>query len=182
MALEPLDPANTARYFLDYTHLDVAHTLIMRENGGNLLSDVQSGFDAFLTAIAPSCSPIVTVGLRFANEGSNVTNPVDLGGIASSYGTQTENDINRPLQVTFTGRSTDGRKTRVGLFGWVAQTDLSWRISTAESSVVADALEVLGTLTFAGMWVTISGLKVSWHAYMNIAFNDHFVKKARTGG
>lgn len=182
MALPALDPTNTERWFLDYTAQGVAHTVIMRVAAPQDASDVAAAFHTFLTALAEGLVEVSIVGLRKAAAGSNVTVPQSTSGLDPSYGTVSPSDVNKPLQVTFTGRSNDGRKTRVGMFGYFTQNDASWRKTVAEENEVADTVDALGTLSAGGFFVSISGARVFWHQYMNLGYNDHFVKIARQGG
>lgn len=181
MALPPLPPSNTERWFLDYTVGSQQHSLLMRAT--TILSAVEActALDVFLTAIAGNLVEIVPVGLRHASIGSDVTNPADFGTLAEGYGTGTVSSINRPLQVTFTGRSTDGRKNRVGIYGWTAQTDSSWRITTLEDSDVLLGVNALTSLASSGKFCTISGQRAIWHSYANIGYNDYWVNQARRG-
>jgi hypothetical protein len=181
MALAPLDPSNTQRYFYDYSVGTIQHTMVVRCTDTVGLSDAVVQIDAFLSALSAGTVLITTVGLRHAEKGSNITNPVDSDGLAATYGTGVEAVINNPLQVTFTGRSGDGRKARVGMFGWEAQTDDSWRYTTAENSTVLAAVVALGNAGAAGVFCSISGQRVLWHPYMNIGYNDHWIDQARNG-
>jgi hypothetical protein len=179
MPVVALDPSNTARYFYDYSIGGDNHSMLVRVTEDVGLSDAALAIDAFLTAIEPGCNEFVTVGLRFAALGSNITNPVDSDPIQATYGSGVMPVINRPLQVTFTGRSGDGHKARVGLFAWDAQTDDTWRYSVGENATVIAAIAALGTAGAGGIFCSISGERVLWHPYMNIGFNDHWVKEAR---
>ena len=179
MPLAALPPSNTDRYYYDYEIGGDNHTMIVRTADGVSLSDVALAIDDFLTAFGAGSNAFVTVGLRYSVAGSNITNPVDMDPIQANYGSGVMPLINRPLQVTFTGRSGDGRKGRVGMFGWDAATDDSWRYSTSENSTVLACVASLTEAGAGGIFVTISGQRPLWHPYMNIAFNDHWIKEAR---
>jgi len=179
MAVPAIDPANTQRYFYDYSIGGDQHTLLVRCTADVGLSDAIVQIDAFLDALDAGMNEIVTVGLRHAEIGSNITNPVDTDGLLPTYGSGVMPVINRPLQVTFTGRSGDGHKAHVGMFGWDAQTDDSWRYTTAENATVTAAVAALTAAGGAGVFCSITGQRVLWHAYMNIGYNDHWIKEAR---
>lgn len=181
MPVTALDPTNTERWFYDYTVLGNQHSLMMRTADALDFSQAAEAIDAFLTGIEGSLIEITTVGLRVALAGSNITNDVGTAGLSATYGTGAGSAINAPLQVTFTGRSADGHKARVGIFGWDGQTDASWRITAVESADVASGVSVLQGITTGGRFVSISGEPVVWHGYANIGYNDHWVKQARTG-
>lgn len=182
MSIPALPPTSTERWFYDYVANDVQHTLIMRTSDEREASAATEALDAFLTSIAGNLSEITTVGLRVARIGSNITLPQDTTGLASTYGSTPGSAINVPLQVTFTGRSTDGHKARVGIFGWLSQTDASWRISRAEDADVASGLDSLAGLSTGGFFTSISGHAVLWNQYANIGYNDHWIKNRRKAG
>jgi len=182
MALAPLPASNTIRYFYDYTVLGDQHSMLCRVTDAVSLSDVQIAIDDFLQALSGNLVEITTVGLRVAAEGSDITNPVATGIIAANYGSGAGDVINAPLQVNFVGRSPDGRKSRVGIFGWTAQTDASWRITSSEDSDVLAAITSLTSAGAGGIFVSISGARPLWKPYADIGYNDHWVKQARKGG
>jgi hypothetical protein len=179
MAVPALPPDNTQRYFYDYSVYAEQHTLIVRCHESVGLDDLKVQLDLFLTALGAGLITITTVGLRHAEAGSNVTNPVDAEGLAATYGSGSGSVINAPLQVTFTGRDGDGHKTRVGMFGWEAQTDTSWRYTTSENAVVLDTVAQLTSSGAAGVFFTINAKRPIWHPYMNVGYNDHWVKNER---
>lgn len=181
MAVTPLNPNNTERWFLDYAVLGAQHSLMMRSADHLEAIDAADAFSSFLTSIEGNLIEITIVGLRVALAGSDITNAQSTTGLSATYGTGAGSAINLPLQVTFTGRSDDGHKARVGMFGWSAQTDSSWRITTVEDGDVATGVGTLTSLGASGLFVSISGRKPVWHSYANIGYNDHWVKRARQG-
>jgi len=182
MAIPALPPTSTERWFYDYTANGVQHTLIMRTADEHEAADAADALNTFLTAISGNLSEIETVGLRVARIGSNITLPQATTGLSATYGDTPGSAINVPLQVTFTGKSTDGHKARVGIFGWLSQTDSSWRITRGEDADVAAGLDALADLSTGGYFVGISGHAVIWNQYANIGYNDHWVKNRRKAG
>ena len=181
MAVTPLPAFSTERWFYDYTVEGDQHALVMRAANPITPAEAAEAIDIFLTAISGELTTITTVGLRVALEGSNITNPASTTGLSATYGSGSGVVINAPLQVTFVGRSADGHKARVGIFGWNGQTDDSWRMTTTEVAGVAAGVTELNSLSIAGLFVSISGAGVLWKPYANIGYNDHWIKKARTG-
>lgn len=179
MAVPALPPSNTARYFYDYSVYGEQHALIARVGPEVGLSDFVLYLDGFLTEFSAGSVQITTVGLRHSEQGSNVTNPVDTTGLSSTYGTGSGDPINKPLQSTFTGRDGAGHKCRVGMFGWEAQTDTQWRYLTTDSSIVLACIASLESAGVAGVFWTINGSRPLWHPYMNVGYNDHWVKQER---
>ena len=179
MPVTPLNPFNTERWFYDYTVLGDQHSLMMRTPNELDAGSAGEQIDAFLTAIEGGLIEITTIGLRVARAGSNITNAEGTVGLAANYGTGAGSAINAPLQVTFVGRSNDGHKARVGIFGWDGQTDSSWRMTVVENSDVLAGVTFLQAITASGFFTSISGEPVVWHPYANIGYNDHWVKVAR---
>lgn len=179
MPVTALNPSNTERWFYDYTVGGNQHSLMMRVSDPKSASEAGEMLDLFLTAIAGGLATITTVGLRVALAGSNITNNEGTVGLSATYGTGTQAGIDAPLQVTFTGRSNDGHKARVGMFGWSGQSDESWRMTVLEDADVSAGVTFLQAITSSGFFVSISGEPVVWHPYANIGYNDHWVKEAR---
>lgn len=179
MPVTALAPSNTERWFYDYTVGGNQHTLIMRTADALDAASAGEQIDAFLTAIEGGLATITTVGLRVARGGSNITNNEGTVGLQATYGTGAQAGIDAPLQVTFTGRSNDGHKARVGVFGWAGQSDTSWRMTVIENADISAGVTFLQAITGSGFFVSISGEPVVWHPYANIGYNDHWVKEAR---
>ena len=179
MALEPLPPSNTDRYWLDYSANDEQHSMLMRTSEGKTAVEAADAFDIFLLSIDGNLTTITVIGMRFAPAGSDITNPVDTGALAGTYGSGVGSVINVPLQVTFPGRSTDGRKNFVSVFGWTSANDSSWRILSGEDEDVAGGVAALNSLSSSGLFVTISGQRAFYKPYANIGYNDYWVGQAR---
>lgn len=181
MALTPLPEYNTERWWLEYSDQGAAHKMLMRTDGPRDASEVAEAFATFMAAIVDGVNVLTITGLTHAAEGSNITNPESTTGLAGSYGTASGDPINIPLEMTFPGRSRDGRKTYVSLYGWAAQTDETWRYLATESSIVLDGITALNGLSAGGLFVSISGQRVFRNAYANVSFNDYWVGKRRRG-
>jgi hypothetical protein len=179
MPVVALPPSNTERWFYDYSVYGEQHSLMMRVSNPISPGEAAEAINLFLIQIEDELVEITTVGLRVAAEGSNITNPASTTGLAATYGIGAGSDINAPLQVTFVGRSADGHKARVGIFGWAGQTDSSWRMTSAESVGVAAEVSNLNSLSASGLFTSISGQGALWKPYANIGYNDHWVKEAR---
>ena len=179
MALPALDPTNTERWWLDYSANDTVHSMLMRTQDEISAIDAAEAYDLFLTAIAGNLTTISIVGLRHAAVGSNITNPEPITGLAATYGSGVGSTINTPLQITFPGRSRDGRKMFVSVFGWISANDTNWRINTGEDSDVAAGVGVLNSLAAGGRFCTISGATTIFKPYANVGFNDYWVGQLR---
>lgn len=180
MPVTALPPSNTERWFYDYVANEKQHSLMMRTPNELTAGEAGEQIDAFLSAIEGGLTIITTIGLRVARAGSNITNAEGTVGLSATYGSGIGPVIGAPLQVTFVGRSNDGHKARVGIFGWNGQSDDSWRMTVVEDGDVAAGVTFLQAITSSGFFVSISGEPVVWHAYANIGYNDHWVKDARS--
>ena len=181
MSVAALDPSNTERWFYDYSVGGYQHTLLMRTAAASNAIDASEAINTFLVNLNTYLAVITSVGLRVALVGSNVTNPQPLTSIEGTYGTGAQGAIYSPVQTTWTGRDNTGHKGRVGMFGAANLNDSSYRITSAESGDIADAVEALGTLSASGFFVSIAGHRLFFHPYANVGINDHFVKQRRGG-
>ena len=182
MAVPPIDPTNTERWFYDYTAHGAQHSMLMRTADERSAAEAAEAIDTFLTAIEGNLTEITTVNLRVARAGSNITNDESTVGLQGTYGSGSGSDLDVPLQVTFPGRSADGHKNRVGMFGWNGQVDVSWRITSTEDADVLAGVGALNALSASGFFVTITGERSIYKQYANIGYNDHWVKEQRKSG
>lgn len=177
MPLEPLPPENTRRVFVDYHTDNAQHTMMFRVAASASISSLQARISAFLTALAPTLSQITIDGVREAASGSTVTNPVD-NELDSTYGTGTEVAVVMPRQLRFEGRSVDGRKVSISVYGYEGGTPDNYRLEPEENASVDAAIaELEANATFIGL--TISGQPAVWKHYANVNFNSYWERQAR---
>lgn len=176
--MAPLPESSTDRYFLDYSVNTVGHTMLCRTDPSVTDEDVISAFDAILTAAAAHSTTISVDGLRFALEGSNVTNPVAWTGDAE-YGSGSPNRDLAPYFASFTGRATTGRRARLDIFGWVQTPGPDWRIQSADDSSVTTIVDLLNNST-DGLFLAIDGGAPAWHEYANMSVSDYWVRQLRS--
>jgi len=179
MALPPLPPSNTERWFLDYSANDEQHTMLMRTPDEKTAGEIAEAYDLFLNGIAGNLSTITIIGLRHSAAGSDITNPESTTGLSTTYGSGVGSVINVPLQITFPGRGRDGRKLFVSVFGWTSANDDSWRILSSEDADVASGVAILNSLSASGFFTTISGSRAFYKPYANVGYNDYWVGQAR---
>ena len=178
MALPALPPDNTARYWLNYSAAGIDHSLQMRvappfNDAGALIN-----FNSFLDELDPLIATNVTFdGVEFAAAGSNVRNPVAGWVARSGAGGYTLSGDNRALQLSFVGRSVDGRKAKWQMWGVAVPSDGDFRLEAGDSAALDGAIAIIA----AGVryWTTISGLAPVMHTYSNYGFNDHTVRQLR---
>lgn len=175
--MAPLPANSTARYFVDYTTGTEEHTFSVRANPTYSPADLGTDLNTFLTDISPLLNRITIIRVRYQPEGSNVSAPVataidgnDYGG--ASYGTGDD----RSKFLNFVGRSSDGRRVRLAVYG-VNDIQPDYRVSTADSSAIIAAVDTLNTP--ANAFLTVSGLKPLWYPYANTTDSAYWQKQLR---
>lgn|SRR5215211_3410821 len=179
MPVPAISPDNTVRWYLHYTTQEVAHVVMSRST--TTIDNVQASalFHGFLTALEPFLNEIIIIKLEMSIEGSNVRIPQEWTE-DTVYGTGSPAPIDRPAQLTLTGKDTLGHRVRVGMFGVSGITDSNWRVSIGENAAVIGVLTSL--IADTGFFLTIAGNVPFWNTYINYGANDHWVKKVRQGG
>lgn len=178
MALPPLPPNNTTRYFLNYTVAGISHTLQQRVDGTATDSGALAAFNDFLDALDGVLGTNATfLGVDKAVAGSDVRNPVAGWTPRSGAGGFTVTGDARAFQISFTGRSVDGRKVKWQMWGVGPSSDGDFRWEPGDIAYLDDAIASMAS--FANHWVTISSLKPVMHTYTNYGYNDHTVRQLR---
>lgn len=168
-----LDPSNTARLYVDYEVAGQNHTLQCRLGTGVLTTDGMDVVADFLDALSSALYLVTVLGARFSASGSNVSNPVPWSG-DPTYGADVGPPNASANYLDFVGRSNDGRRVRVAVFGarFVAASAGDFRATGGEVAAIGDALAVL--LDTEGQFVTVSGLQPSWKQYANTGNNAYW--------
>jgi len=177
--MAPLPSNTTAVLFVDYTVCGEGHTLQLRYGTGATFSTAMTVVDNLLTAMASLLRLITITGARVRDLGSNVTYPVTWSGSAT-YGSGAGTHNESAYYFDFIGRSVDGRRVRIAIFGAVSDydgTNNDFRLNTAESTPVANAFAAL--TGGSDVPVSISGLVVSWHTYANMGANAYWRNRIR---
>jgi len=173
-----LDPANTARAWLDYSDGVNEHSAMFRIAPTATLVTIKSQIDAFFTQLDTILYLITVVGFRVAVINSNVTNPSPWTG-AATYGTGAMPISNAPRELRFIGRSVDGRQNSVSVYGFDgAQPDI-YRITSASNPVIEAAILALSNASALGVGLTISAQVPVWKPYASFNFNSYWEKEAR---
>lgn len=175
-----LPQSNTMRWWLVYTVNSTQHRMMCRTADGVTAAQMNTIFNSLLNNITTGINAITPLNLEFANKGSNVRNTAVWTG-AASYGTGTEagND-GRARTASFVGRSSDGRKARLFIFGLKPFSEGDYRIDTSEGVAVANVVSFLNGAS--GVFFSISGTQPVWKGYANIGYNDHWIKQYRKAG
>lgn len=172
--MAPLPGNNTAVLYVDYSTCGHDHTLQCRYDDTASAGDAMALVDAFLTALDPGLTQTDIIGARVRDQGGSVTYPVTWTG-AAQYGGTAGPAYKSAAYLDFVGRSIDGRRARIAVFGpgdFFDATNEDYRFTTADSAVIAAAVAVLeGGI---GTPCSISGEAVNWHQYANTGVNAYW--------
>ena len=177
--MAPLPSNNTGVVFLDYSVAGESHTVQIRYADPSTAVDAMDTLDDILAAAAASFRQITIEGARHRAEGSNVTLPLTWTG-AATYGSGGGSRFETAYYMDFIGRSPDGRRVRLSLFGLAVPADTigeDFRLSTSDSGVVANVVTVLNTATTTA--VAIDGGEPVWYDYANIGTNAYWRNRFR---
>jgi len=177
--MAPLPSNNTNVLYLDYITCLEPHTTQIRFGSGAGIGGAMTVLNDLLAAIDNSIRNLDVIGARVRDQFTNVTYPVTWTGL-SSYGSGAGTHNESAYYWDFVGRSIDGRRCRVAVFGAVLPADATnndFRITAGESTRVQDCLDVLE----AGIDcpVSISGQAVNWQQYVNIGTNAYWRNNIR---
>ena len=181
-------PNYTARYKLQYSTLGHTHTMLWR--GPNTLSDLAAfaplieKMGTFLAACEPFLMNDWTIlAASYALADSDIFLPAGTPAAPTGAGTATDyKDSQSSLAASFVGRSDHGEKARFFLYGvafnpFGADLSADFRIHTTEVAAVSEAVGVLSE-TPPDLIASDNHI-VLWYPYINIKYNDYWVKKGR---
>lgn len=175
-----LPPSNTARWWLVYTVNGSTHKMGVRTLGSATGSQMNTVFNSLLNAISGAVNSIAPLNLEFAVQGSNVRNTVAWTG-APTYGLGTEAGTDgRARTYSFVGRSNDGRKVKLFIFGGKTFGEGDYRVDVTEGATIAAVVNILNAAS--GVYLSISGVQPVWKGYANIGYSDHWIKQYRKAG
>lgn len=175
--MAPLPANNTKRYFLDYSVGGVEHTLLMRVATGTDDSLASGAFEDLLTELSAQLYSLTVLGMRVSAEGSDISLPATYSG-ATSFGSGAADKVGTAGYVTFLGRTADGRRTRISIFGnKTVQVGGDFRASGTEVGDFVDAIAWLqGNPSY---FRSISGLGTTWYPYADTGYNSYWRNKLR---
>lgn len=151
----------------------------VRTADGMTPAAVSDFFRVFLQIHDGMLLQTAVLGLEYSLKGSNVRLPATYSGLSSFGGGSQDNNDRRARFISYTGRSADGHKVRLFLFGPSDISQGDYRVSAPESAIIAAAVTNLNAAT--DHFLTISSMQASWHAYANVGFHDHWIKEYRKG-
>lgn len=174
--MAPLPESNTSRYFLTYSVNGHNHTATVRDDGTVTPATFSEQMGAFLEALSPLLFTSTFVRLESAAAGSNVRVPVPWSG-PTEWGGGGGAEQNTPLFWSFTGKSADGRRFRLEIFGRNVPENANWRVYAIDDTSIAAAIAELETTE--PMFLTISGSGPIYNQYANQSDSQHWIGELR---
>lgn len=177
--MAPLPESNTKRYWGIYTVATDVHKFLMRTgdtmDDTTAIAQIEFAWNLVKTTMGTN---VTLIGVEVAENGSNVRNPLAISAPIVGTGGGDIPDIQRPREWTIKGRSTDGRRSGISLFGVFENTPDDWKqepIALAELVALRAFLQVQ-----TDSFVTISGTHPTWHDKTTVTYNDHWVEERRS--
>lgn len=175
--MAPLPITSTERWKYAYSNAYASHTVILRVVSGSPTADVDDIMQGLMSNVGPGLSESIVTGVEKAALGSSIFNPVgDSVLVGDNFGSTVANGYTNAIGVTFVGRSLDGRRSRITMFGWRLDASV-FRLTVAEDPGIANMVNLLNAV--ATPLLTIGGLAPVWKAYADVKSNDHWVRQAR---
>lgn len=179
--MAPIDPAGTARLYLDYTLGGQGHTVIFRF-GDNGLPALAAPVFATLLAANPAAfgSNVEFVGARQSFSGSNVTNPLPWD-VVEFVGTAVA-AVDAPRFVSWVGRTSEGRRVRYYFYGMNLDSSepADYRLTGEEVPVVAAFQDDLYSFLEELNVVAIDSNPAVMKPYANVGYSAYYQRKARS--
>jgi hypothetical protein len=145
---------------------------------GSSVADADAVMNALITYFDDLIVETAVTGVEFANTGSDIFNPMTGSTVVgTSFGSTVANPANNAVAATLIGRSSDGRRARLSMFGWFGAVS-DYRVTVAEDADLAILLAFMNDDDTP--LITIGGLGVIYKQYIDIKANDHWVAEARS--
>ena len=175
--MAPSPENNSRRWWLDYSTCGHGHSLLMRSLDEVEAPQASTAMAAFLDGLLGQLYLVTIEGFRTAAKSSNISVPATWGG-ASTYGSGAGEEKDSANFINFVGRTANGKRSRAGMFGAInSSLGGNYRVTSAESAFVADAIEGLNTDTET--WLGIDEFVPIWHTYANIGPSAYWRNKIR---
>ena len=183
-------PPDTARYRVRYRVLGKGHNLTVRPPNTMTIADaeaVATKMHAFFEAIkAHLYNDFTIVNAQWCERDSEVFLPCEApaattGGVSTSGIT----GVAGAISMGFVGRGALGSKAGFYLYGHNydvpvnSAAEADFRLAATEVPVVSAAITALTELSPS--FVAIDGSVVNWYPYVNLKYNDRWVRKLRQG-
>ena len=179
---------STQRYRIRYRSAGFIHTMLWRFQAGGV-DDNPAGWADKVGEVLGALGTFISndfaiIAAEAAEAGSDVFLPSVLPFVEVTGGTNVSGLSQAALSLGFVGRSELGQRARMFVYGIAMDINTStpsqvdWRISTGEDARVASALSILNAL--APECVASDGGVVQWYPYVNLKFNDYWVRRQRS--
>ena len=133
-------------------------------------------YDGLMTVLDAAFCPQTIDFVDWAPTGSDIFNPVVTGIEGNIYGSSPVQNEFAAWALTFVGRTSGGRRTRLAIFG-VNSLGSNYKFNAGESAVVDAGIAYIAANP--GQVLGIDDLPGVWHAYADVQVNDHWVKRLR---
>lgn len=175
--MAPLPTNLTDTYFVDYEGPMGQRSFQFRMPVGSADGDASTSAQAFIEHLQPVIySSVQFIALRKRTAGSTVSFPITWFAMAgTASGTLQQQDY--PRYLSFVGRSNDGRRVKLSVYGVTLSISNDYRLSQGENAAVLAATSWLNGPTCP--WVTISGNDPVWQLYGNQGYNSYFQQEQR---
>lgn len=175
--MAPLPPESTARYVVHYSGPLHDHTQTYRVAPPPSPATMETFLNELWDDVGTIMFPWIINGVDFIPDGSTIANPVAMPSFVGRVGgSGTPNTLQAPQFLNFVARSVGGKKTRLSFFA-PNFPDFSWRVHSAESVPVNDAVNLLNNTSFL---VGIDSTSLVWKAYANWGINAYWQREGRT--
>jgi hypothetical protein len=173
-----LPESSTERVKYTYQNSINSHSITWRVVAGTPIADVDALMSDLMANIGINCIASTITAVERALIGSNIFNPEPGSSLlGDSFGSGAGNVNSDARAIGFVGRGSDGRRSRLFLFGYGVD-DPNFRILPSENPNVGTMVNVLNTVSVP--LLTIGGTAPVFHNYANVKPNDHWVKKGRS--
>ena len=179
---------STQRYRIRYRSAGFIHTMLWRFQAG-AIDDNPAGWADKVGQVLGALGDFISndfaiLAAEAAEAGSDVFLPSVLAFVEVTGGVNMTGQSQAALSLGFVGRSALGQRARMFVYGIAMNIDTGqpaqrdWRIGGGEDSRVSSALSILNAL--APECVATDGGVVQWYPYMNLKFNDYWVRRQRS--
>lgn len=182
--MAPLPVNATGRYWVDYLANGREHSVMFRYDGSELDGAPTTAFIAEVSDFLQAMEALMPLdwailGARASAPGTTISLPVTAP--AAVTGTWTVQAAEAPAFLTFVGRTSGGRRSRVTLLGTGVSpagegaSYVDYRVLASELTTVATAIAQLEEGSFVG----IDGLPITWYPYANSGYNAYWQREMR---
>lgn len=174
--MAPLNPNNTQRWFYHYTNSRNSHQFMIRGQDIATIAAADDLVASILSAIGNRFAASTITKVEHSAVGSDVRFPVTSDRLGDNFGSGSPTPEQDATECNFTGKTTNARRWRFGIFGWMSDTG-DFRQLSSEDTEVAAVVALWNTAT--DVTVGIDKLPLVVNSYANIKTNDHWVKESR---